>query len=92
MICKTTPEMKKEIDRIAIQKRGISSLQLMETAAGHVAAAAGSLADLGQDARNLYWFSVVPETTAGTGLPVPGCCWKRVFPPKSGLWANRERI
>ena len=41
MICKTTAEMK-EIDRIAIQERGIPSLQLMETAAGHVAAAVES--------------------------------------------------
>ena len=38
MICKTTAEMK-EMDRIAIQERGIPSLQLMETAAGHVASA-----------------------------------------------------
>ena len=36
MICKTTAEMK-EMDRIAIQERRISSLLLMETAAGHVA-------------------------------------------------------
>lgn len=35
MIVKTTREMK-EMDRIAIQERGIPSLQLMETAAGHV--------------------------------------------------------
>lgn len=38
MICKTTAEMK-EMDRIAIQERGIPSLQLMETAARHLAAA-----------------------------------------------------
>lgn len=38
MICKTTSEMK-EMDRIAIQERGIPSLQLMETAARHLAAA-----------------------------------------------------
>lgn len=38
MICKTTAEMK-EMDRIAIQERGIPSLQLMDTAAGQVAAA-----------------------------------------------------
>ena len=37
MICKTTAEMK-EMDRVAIQERRIPSLQLMDTAAGHVAA------------------------------------------------------
>lgn len=42
MIVKTTREMK-EMDRIAIQERGIPSLQLMETAAGHVTRAVLSL-------------------------------------------------
>ena len=32
MLCKTTAQMK-EIDRIAIQERGIPSLQLMDAAA-----------------------------------------------------------
>lgn len=70
MICKTTAEMK-EIDRIAIQKRGISSLQLMETAAGHVAAAAEAwLTRTGREKSVLVFCG--PGNNGGDGF---ACAW-----------------
>lgn len=70
MICKTPAEMK-EIDRIAIQKRGISSLQLMETAAGHVAAAVETwLARTGRKRFVLIFCG--PGNNGGDGF---ACAW-----------------
>lgn len=71
MICKTTAEMK-EMDRIAIQQRGIPSLRLMETAAGHVTAAVQArLAQTGRQGNVLIFCG--PGNNGGDGF---ACAWQ----------------
>ena len=55
-----TTEQMRELDRTAIEERGIPSLELMENAAREVAQA---VADL-----------VGPVKGPGTASPPPGCC------------------
>lgn len=71
MIVKTTREMK-EMDRIAIQERGIPSLQLMETAAGHVTKAVLSRrAEAGRSGPVLVFCG--PGNNGGDGF---ACAWQ----------------
>lgn len=71
MIVKTTREMK-EMDRIAIQERGIPSLQLMETAAGHVTRAVLSRrAEAGRSGPVLVFCG--PGNNGGDGF---ACAWQ----------------
>lgn len=71
MIVKTTREMK-EMDRIAIQEREIPSLQLMETAAGHVTKAVLSRrAEAGRSGPVLVFCG--PGNNGGDGF---ACAWQ----------------
>ena len=71
MTCKTTIQMK-EIDRIAIQERGIPSLQLMDTAAAHITDAVQR-----QLAKSRHHGSVLifcgPGNNGGDGF---SCAWQ----------------
>lgn len=71
MICKTTAEMK-EMDRVAIQERRIPSLQLMDTAAGHVAASVKAwLTRTGRKGQVLIFCG--PGNNGGDGF---SCAWQ----------------
>ncbi len=71
MFCKTTAQMK-EMDRIAIRRRGIPSLLLMETAAGHLAAAVcARLARAGRRGEVLVFCG--PGNNGGDGF---SCAWQ----------------
>lgn len=90
MICKTTAEMK-EMDRVAIQERGIPSLQLMDTAAGHVAASVKAwLTRTGRKGQVLVFCG--PGNNGGDGF---SCAWQLLeknIPAKVWFVGNPEKM
>lgn len=90
MICKTTAQMK-EIDRIAIQERGIPSLQLMDAAAAHVTAAVQrQLAQSGRSGPVLIFCG--PGNNGGDGF---SCAWQLLeknIPAKVWFVGNPEKM
>ena len=69
-----TASQMKELDRQAIEERGIPSIDLMERAAEGVAQAALDLLPSGRAGAGARP-SAARATTAATASPQPGCCF-----------------